>query len=156
MARNDNEESASCDSVMAPMTSDYNTLNQSQSTVWPFAKPLFATAMQDGDCNSGDSFRVADLGCATGGNSLAPLSFLAAHLARRSTEGQSGKVSSTAHHRNCILEVFLCDLPSNAWDTVATTVTPSAISSAAQQGPHEETVNGMANVQMDNFYHLSS
>ena len=60
------------------------------------------------------------------------------------------------HHRDCLLEVFLCDLPSNAWDTVATTVTPSAISSAAQQDPHEETVNGMANVQMDNFYHLSS
>ncbi|CAB9504497.1 Methyltransferase FUS9 [Seminavis robusta] len=94
--------------VMAPMTGDYNKLNASQSTVWKYAKPLFANALQD--VARGSTFRVADLGCATGGNSVAPLAFVASHL-----------------HNDCALEVFLGDLPQNAWSAVVTTVTPESI-----------------------------
>jgi hypothetical protein len=97
--------------VMKPMTSDYNQLNASQSTVWKFVKPLLANALRSlSSCGDGSSFRVADLGCATGGNSIAPLSFVANQIAAERS-----------------LEVFLRDLPQNAWTTVVTTVTPEAL-----------------------------
>lgn len=99
-------------SVMAPMTCDYNKLNQSQSTVWKHAKPLFAKAMNASPI-SNKCFRVADLGCATGGNSVAPLSF----------------VSSQLENKDCSLVAVLGDLPQNAWHSVVTTVTPESITS---------------------------
>jgi hypothetical protein len=83
MARTNVSKSTS--GVMEPMTSDYNKLNALQSTVWKFAHPLFAKAMdeifgwrkkQSSNIVS-SSFQVADFGCATGGNSVAPLSFVA-------------------------------------------------------------------------------
>ena len=95
--------------VMEPMTSDYNKLNASQSTVWTFVKPLLAKALHN-IATSNSSFRIADLGCATGGNSVAPLSFIAQQLAVETS-----------------LEVFLGDLPRNAWSTVVETVTPEAL-----------------------------
>lgn len=106
-------------SVMAPMTSDYNKLNQSQSTVWKYAKPLFAKAMSDVKV-SNNCFRVADLGCATGGNSVAPLSF----------------VSQQLEHQDCTLDAILGDLPQNAWHSLVSTVTPESITS--DHGRREE------------------
>ena len=89
--------------IMAPMTDNYNHVNQSQSTVWRCAKPLFAMALQDLSTNNNDAahkvFRVADWGCATGGNSLAPLAFVSQHVPC-----------------NCALEILLGDLPGNAWN----------------------------------------
>lgn len=100
------------------MTDDYNQRNQSQSTVWKYAKPLFDKAIQTilREHTSSTSFRVADWGCATGGNSIAPLRFV------------SDKVKEA---RN--LEFFLGDLPSTAWSALVNTVTPETISSNPQQ-----------------------
>ena len=109
--RKDIENESSTGGVMAPMTDNYNQFNQSQSTVWQYAKPLFSKAMLDYRMSS-DTFRVADLGCATGGNSVAPLSF----------------VSSQLENGDCSLEIFLGDLPENAWSSVVSTVTPKSIS----------------------------
>lgn len=115
--RNDAEDSGG---VMAPMTDDYNQLNKAQSTVWKFAKPLFARALENLSLpDSAKSFRVADLGCATGGNSVAPLSFVSSQVA------QAGP--------KCALEVFMGDLPQNAWSSVVATVTPEAITEEADR-----------------------
>ena len=116
--------------VMAPMTSDYNQLNQSQSTVWRIAQPLFAKAMKDllatrTTCATTDAstrssvFRVADLGCATGGNSVAPLNFVSRQLLLL--------LENNADEQTCALEVFLGDLPQNDWSSVVSTVTPESI-----------------------------
>lgn len=99
------------ESVMSAMTSDYNDLNQSQSTVWQHVRPLLESIMDDQQEHT--HFRVADLGCATGGNSLAPLRYIASRLSPGS-----------------IYEVFLCDLPSNSWATLVSTVTPAALTSS--------------------------
>ena len=111
-------------SVMAPMTSDYNKLNQSQSTVWKYARPLFERAMRDLKVDS-NCFRVADLGCATGGNSLAPLSFVSSQLAQH----------------NCALDVILADLPQNAWHSLVTTVTPESITRDHDRGKEDTFVS---------------
>lgn len=109
--------------VMAPMTSDYNKLNESQSTVWKYAKPLFARAMED--LPIGKCLRVADLGCATGGNSVAPLSFISSQLVR---------------NPDCALEVFMGDLPTNAWSAVVCTVTPDSITKDYERSPEDTFV----------------
>lgn len=113
MAPRNETEDYDCGGVMAPMTDDYNQLNKSQSTVWKFAKPLFARALENLSLPDAKSFRVADLGCATGGNSVAPLSFVSS---------QVGQVDP-----KCALEVFMGDLPPNAWSSVVETVTPEKI-----------------------------
>ena len=117
--------------IMAPMTSDYNQLNQSQSTVWKYAQPLFAKAMED--LPIGKCFRVGDLGCATGGNSIAPLTFVSSQL---STLSSTSTTKSTTK-----LEVFLGDLPSNDWNTVVSTVTPEVITDGHDRSPHDTFVN---------------
>jgi len=101
--------------VMVGMTSNYNDLNKSQSTVWKHVRPLLLKAMQDVETtDSNNCFRVADLGCATGGNSIAPLSFI------------SEQISNT-RSADCALDVYLGDLPQNAWSSVVATVTPESI-----------------------------
>lgn len=110
--------------VMAPMTSDYNQLNESQSTVWKHAKPLFASAMKNASIGK-KTFRVADLGCATGGNSVAPLSFISSQL---------------VNHKDCALEVFMGDLPQNSWSSVVSTITPQSITRDHDRSPEDTYV----------------
>lgn len=122
--------------VMAPMTGDYNKLNQSQSTVWKYAQPMFQRVMTRYNdvpaSSSKNCFRVADYGCATGGNSLSPLSFVAKHL--------------PANYNT--LEVFMVDLPNTAWNSVAETVTPKTIIADA----NNEEKNVFVNMVGRSFY----
>jgi SAM dependent carboxyl methyltransferase len=125
------------DSQMAPMTGDYNKLNASQSTVWKFAQPLFDKALSlllssPGTTDTADFtktatstksvFRVADLGCATGGNSIAPLRYIVNNL---NNNNNNNSTSTTA------IECFLCDLPHNAWTEVSTTVSHESLTTVS-------------------------
>lgn len=126
--------------VMNAMTSDYNELNQSQSTVWKHAQPLFAHVMKKFNTNNGDSsatksFRVADLGCATGGNSIAPLSY----------------VSSQVQPTGVMLEGYLGDLPQNAWNELVQTVTPTSITGRQNQHDHSSQQQQQ---QQDTFIYM--
>jgi len=132
------------ESQMAPMTGDYNKLNASQSTVWKFARPLFDEALEALLSSSIESspFRVADFGCATGGNSIAPLRHVCQHIVKR----WSPQTSKT------IIELFLCDLPHNAWTEVSTTVTRETlvVGESTDDGSSSKNNNNNNNNDMDN------
>ena len=129
-------------SIMRAMTSDYNKLNKAQSTAWKHVQPLFSKALQDiianiqsNTCTESPeiSLRVADLGCATGGNSIAPLTFVSSQLSTLSSSSTTKTITK--------LEVFLGDLPSNDWNTVVSTVTPEVITDGHDRSPNDTFVN---------------
>mmetsp|Transcript_37319 Transcript_37319/g.43438 ORF Transcript_37319/g.43438 Transcript_37319/m.43438 type:complete len:366 (-) Transcript_37319:456-1553(-) len=118
---------------MASMTSDYNELSLSQSTIWRHAKPLFVKAMSTSSLPSSKLLcRVADLGCATGGNSIAPLVYVSSQLPSV-----------------CVMEAILVDLPSNPWTVVASTVTPESITASQ---PHRRASTTFVSMIGRTFY----
>lgn len=151
-------------SNMAPMTDDYNKLNRSQSTVWKHAKPLFAKAIENllqqrqevvtkGAGGGASTFRVADLGCATGGNSVAPLSFVSSQLESFEKDIIGDGISKiTTNNASISLEVFLGDLPRNSWNAVATTVTPESITIGCDNNNNERTRNTFVYMVGRTFY----
>mmetsp|Transcript_61083 Transcript_61083/g.145524 ORF Transcript_61083/g.145524 Transcript_61083/m.145524 type:complete len:407 (-) Transcript_61083:84-1304(-) len=101
---------------MLHMQDKYNEHSSSQRAVFEQAEPLFQQALHELSSrsaqNSGSVLRVADLGCSTGRNSIAPLQTVACHATA------SGYAS---------MSVLLSDLPTTDWRTTALTVTPELL-----------------------------
>jgi len=100
------------------MSADYNKHSRSQSSLWELAKGLglLEEALSGIREQTITAVKVVELGCATGGNSLGPLSLIANYMTIQATK----------------LEVVLVDRPENPWEVLSETVTPEAILGAAQ------------------------
>ena len=128
------------------MSESYNQHSRSQSSLWELAKEqsllddalsgALSAKMKD---ESKDESRaivcVAELGCATGGNSLGPLSFFANSIANSLRDSLRSKATKL----EILLELLLVDRPENHWEILSQTVTPQAILSHGANSASENS-----------------
>jgi hypothetical protein len=127
-------------SASSSMKDDYNENNKSQSMLWDHAKQYFRKVLADesndetsSKCSSSTAtYCVAEFGCATGGNSVMPLRFVADNLFLLSNSNKNTDTTSSQCTTESLgaLEVLLIDRPENNWNIVTSTVTPESISSS--------------------------
>jgi len=107
--------------AMEAMGDDYNRHSRNQQAVWLQALPLFDEAAkglirpEKTHAQNGWWFRVADMGCSTGGNSVTPLRFLWRRAQQQGAEG---------------MHVLLNDVLGTYWRETMQTVTPEALACA--------------------------
>uniref|UniRef100_A0A0G4FQR7 Uncharacterized protein n=1 Tax=Chromera velia CCMP2878 TaxID=1169474 RepID=A0A0G4FQR7_9ALVE len=116
---------------MKAMSDDYNKKSRVQSGAWGSIQNLFAEAtnrlkkngLSEGVYPASEGpLRIADYGCSTGGNSVAPLSFIVSQFMQKDVKTSGWQ---TAASKGFV--IYLCDLHATDWRCTLSTVTREKI-----------------------------